>query len=104
DVRLLAHRRMRDLLGREVLRRRLGAVLRRRRPAQARQLHVPQLDGSVSKHHELARAERAVNEAEIVKRLEGGAEVERPALRIAAVERLALRQELAQALALDELR
>ena len=105
DVRLLGHRRSRDLLGCEVLRRRVHdeTALRRRRVSQARQLHVHQLDGSVRKNHDVLGAERAVNEAEIVKRLDGGAEVERPALRIAAVERLGRRQDLAQALALDEL-
>ena len=48
-------------------------------------------NGYKNKYHDVVRTDRAMNEAEIVKRLDGGAEVERPALRIAAVERLGRR-------------
>src|SRR5437867_729373 len=83
DVRLVGHRRLTDLLGREVLRRRLRGNdgLHRFRVAQAGQLHVHQLDASVLEHHHVAGAERAVDEAHAVKRLHGSPEVERQAER-----------------------
>src|SRR3989442_1346865 len=78
DVRLVGHRRLTDLLGREVLRRRLRGDdgLHRFRVAQAGQLHVHQLDASVLEHHHVAGAERAVDEAHAVKRLHGSPVVE----------------------------
>src|SRR3989449_2129418 len=105
DVRLVGHRRLTDLLGREVLRRRLRGDegLHRFRVAQAGQLHVHQLDASVLEHHHVAGAERAVDEAHAVKRLHGSPEVERQAEHGADGERVALRQDLAESATLDAL-
>ena len=104
DVRLLGHRSPTDLLGREVLRRRLCGedALRRRRVAQAGELHVHQLDAPVLEHHHVAGPERAVDGPHVVKRLHGCAQVEHEAQRGVDVERAAPRQRLAQAAPLDK--
>src|SRR2546426_859949 len=105
DVRLVGHRGLTDLLGREVLRRRLRGNdgLHRFRVAQAGELHVHQLDASVLEHHHVAGAERAVDEAHAVKDLHGSPEVERQTERGADGERFALRQDLAESATPDAL-
>src|SRR5713101_3103912 len=70
DVRLLSRGKPTDLFGREVLRRRLlgDDALYCPRIPQADQLHVHQLDAAVLTNLHIARAQRAVDEAQVVKR------------------------------------
>ncbi len=104
DVCLLGDRLSTDLLGREILRRaRVEHALRRGSLQQADQLDVHQLHVAVREDHHVAGTEAAVDEPHVVDRLDGGAEVERPASRGGEVERLALGHDVAQAPALDEL-
>ena len=100
DIRLLGHRRSANLLGREILRR---DVLRRGRAEETGQLHVHELDPAIGEDHHVAGAESAVDEADVVERLDRAAETDCPASRPPDVEGPAPGHGVAQKAALEEL-
>ena len=104
DVRRVGHRGLSDLLGREVFRRGLvdQDAVHRLRGARPDQLHVHQGGVSVAGDHHIARTQRAVDEAHVVKRLHGAAEINGDAQGSLDLEG-PLRQDRAQSATVDEL-